>query len=373
MGPFAVLLVAAGQIPPPPILSGGPTEPMLQQWRPGEVRCGAAVEPFAVLPRSAEALAWPGLAPPPPVTLRFRIDASGRPLSVASTSSGYVPNGEDIVPSLVASRFASGAERSGCTVTYVAVRAAMEDAPLEALMDYYMSPSNGYLPRTGWDRIFASGTCTADPQPEPLLRAFPAFRTLPATPGAKSWTMLGFDLDRGGRPVRVHRIAGTGNAPLDSAAIDAVAKSRFTPGDRTGCRYPYWRAPGVLEAPESPSQASLRPADATCPAKLPFVRQPTLVFPQPYQRRSIEGWATIAFDVAPWGAIGNARVLDAEPSAEFGTAALAVIGAGTKATSGTGYTGCLEKVRFRMGEQAGLRINGTATQPGAAPSDLVID
>ena len=34
--------------------------------------------------------------------------------------------------------------------------------------------------------------------------------------------------------------------------------------------------------------------------------------------RAIEGWAVIAFDVAPWGGTGNVRVVASEPAADFG-------------------------------------------------------
>lgn len=344
---LAALVEIAAQIPPPPIVDG-PRTPELQMWMPGEARCGGSVERFELLRRPWNALSWSPDAPAS-VELRFRIDPSGRPLGIVRTSTGFVPNSDDVIPSFAASHFAPGAERRDCTVTYRANRVPLADAPVADLISYTMTPNDGALPKAGWDRIVPPGTsCIAEPRPEPLVRAYPDFRALPATPGVKDWSMIGYDLDRRGRPVRVRLLTGTGNAALDRASAEAVARSRFTPGERTGCLYPYWRAAGTLAPPEMPTEASLRPAGATCPEPLPYARQPTLTYPDAYRRRSIEGWAVIAYDVAPWGEIGNIRVLAAEPSADFGEAAKAVVRNATKAASSTGYVGCVDRVRFRM-------------------------
>lgn len=69
----------------------------------------------------------------------------------------------------------------------------------------------------------------------------------------------------------------------------------------------------------------------------------------------------IAFDVAPWGQTGNVRVLAAEPAAEFGDAAQQIIRGAVKPPSPTGYTGCVERVRYI------IRDGGTAEPPPPPP------
>lgn len=371
------VLTAAFAMQSPMVVSNGlpvvGAQPALQLWRPGDVRCGASLERFTVVRRAANGLGWSS-APPAPLTFRFRIDASGRPLSVTRSAADPYMNGysDDIAPALVASRFAAGAERRDCSVTYTATRVALADAAAEELIAYNLAPISGALPQAGWDRILGSeATCARPPRPEPLLRAYPRFRAIPATPGARDWTMIGYDLDRNGKPIRIRRVAGTGNAALDSASATAVAGSRFAGGSRTGCVYPYWRAAGTLAPPEPPAEAALKPAGATCPEHLPFVRQPTLTFPAAYQRRAIEGWAVVAYDVAPWGAVGNPRVLAVEPSADFGEWALNVIRSATKAASNTGYVGCVDRVFFRMGDEARMKLDGEPIAPdsGVPPPD----
>jgi TonB family protein len=71
-----------------------------------------------------------------------------------------------------------------------------------------------------------------------------------------------------------------------------------------------------------------------------------LVFPENFRRRSIEGWAVIRYDVAPWGQTGNVRVAEAQPAAGFGDAARSIVQLSTRRPSAYGYTGCLELVRF---------------------------
>jgi len=42
---------------------------------------------------------------------------------------------------------------------------------------------------------------------------------------------------------------------------------------------------------------------------------PLMPFPSRFRRRAIEGWSEIGFDVAPWRATGNVRVLASTPAA----------------------------------------------------------
>jgi hypothetical protein len=56
--------------------------------------------------------------------------------------------------------------------------------------------------------------------------------------------------------------------------------------------------------------------------------------------------------VAPWGEIGNVRVLAAQPAAAFGLAAERGLRGARLAPGKQGLTGCIDTVRFRIGAQA---------------------
>lgn len=361
MSPVMSWLLAAAQAlpppaaPPPPVASL-PTPPAsvaprsLISWTPGAVRCaeGAAIARPARRPLGQ--LLWARIASLQPVTLRFAIDTAGRTLgighSVPATAWGA---GTDLGPALAATQFAPGAPRTGCTITYTPSVASFDRAPIADLMSYSLSPISGALPADGWARIQATGSCDAQPRPAALLRGFPDFRGLPHTPGVKDWSMVAFDLDARGHPRNAQVTHGTGNTALDAAASDAVARSRFTPGARTGCRYPYWMAPATIAAPPSPDLAGFADPAARCPSPYTYATAPRLTYPENYRRRRIEGWAIVRFDVAPWGEIGNATVLAAEPSEDFGTHALQVIRTARFAAAPAGRTGCVEAVRFVIG------------------------
>ena len=355
-------LAAATQAPPAPIVSVGATaQRVLIAWLPGEVRCGGAIVTATPMRRPLTSLLW---APNPslkPVSYGFDIDATGRTASIHRVgTSEYVIAGDDLAPSLAVTTFAAGAAHVGCSVTYVARQSGLGEAPIADLVSYTMTPLAGALPQEGWARVGGGGTCTDLPRPEVLVRAFPDFRSLPATPGVKDWSLVGYDLDAAGKPVNLRIVAATGNGPLSAAATKAVGQSRFAGGARTGCRYPYYRNPATLPAPPMPKEATYRPAGATCPGRHDWSTPPTLRFPEAYRRRAIEGWAVITYDVAPWGEIGNVRVAAAQPSDEFGREAMNVIRT-AKVPTTQGFVGCVDRVKFKM--PSGPATPGTATRP----------
>jgi hypothetical protein len=90
-----------------------------------------------------------------------------------------------LAPALAASRFAAGGKRTGCTITYTPRVTPLGQAPVADLIAYSLSPESGPLPQEGWARTRREGKCDTRPVPQPLLRALPDFRKLPATPGVK--------------------------------------------------------------------------------------------------------------------------------------------------------------------------------------------
>ena len=279
---------------------------------------------------------------------RFAIDAKGRPHSIERGEGEGQGLGPDIAPALAASHFPAGAERENCQISYAPKFDPLASAPLADLIAYSIHPTGQKLPREGWDRINTAGNCRDRPRPAPLLSGHPDFRKMKATPGARDWSLVAYDTDADGRPVNVRIAHGTGNDELDAAAIEAIRVSRFTGGARTGCLHPYWRSAGKLRAPERPAEEQVRPVDAVCPAKIEWATHPTTHYPPAYRRRAIEGWAIVAFDTAPWGEVGNVKVLDAQPSAAFGRQAINIVRSGRVAPSAQGASGCVETVNFLM-------------------------
>jgi TonB family protein len=269
----------------------------------------------------------------------------------------------DLAPTLAATRFAPAAARRGCSITYTPTSAPIDQAPIPDLMSYSVSPQNGPLPQAGWDRIRAAGNCLDEPRPQPLVRVLPDFTELPRTPGIRDWAMVDYDTDAQGRPVRASVSQTTGNKALEQGAVKAMRQSRFTGGARTGCRYPFWTRPAKLEAPAAPEEASFRSENTTCTRPYRYATKPRLTFPEAYRRRMIEGWAVISFDVAPWGEIGNLKVLAAQPSEDFGTQATQVLRSARFEASMAGMSGCIERVRFVMGPDGMRPLEGDAPQP----------
>ncbi len=384
---MSILLAAAIAItgpvqhaPPPPVVlhqrEAGPhavrvdrpQQQQLARWIMRPVFCDGSATPSGTVqavvrePDPQRFLTWTRLEPHRTLTLEFRIDASGRPLSIRKrtmSEADYVPNAQDIMPALAASRFVAGAERTGCVATFVVDAGAIADAAVADLMAYTMFPG-GAPPRAIWDRIIPAGSTCNNPAPDVLLRAYPAFRAMPDQPGYTTWSMTGYDVDRSGKPRNVRTLAGTNTPALDRASREAVAKSRFEPGARVGCFYPYYKNGTTLAPPPAPEEDAMRPAGATCPAERNWDRPPVLIYPAAYRRRSIEGWAIVTYDVASWGQTGNVRVVKAEPSADFGDAAAAMIRNATFKNGGSGFVGCVDRVLYV------IRKPGAPVSPGGA-------
>ena len=347
-------------LPPPIVAVGTDYVPAVASFEAGEARCNRGAEAFVrsepPLPQvTTVASATTG---PDPVTLRFRIDSGGRPLSIVeesrshSSGSPYVGS-RDLAAALAASRFRPGPERSGCTIDYEVTVKPVAEAELGTVyrvMALQPAPALGAR-RALFDRTVPPGSnCFTDPRLNVRLRAYPAFEEIPQAPGTLSFSFVGFDLDSTGQPRNVRLLASGGNAELDRQSLDAVRRSRYSPRAKTGCTYSYWRRQtDPLRPPPSPDPDSYRPAGASCPAEgLPWASMPALTFPPEFERRGIEGWALVRFDVAPWGGVGNVAVLAAEPAAAFGLQAARIVGGARKPPSARGYTGCVARVQFRL-------------------------
>jgi TonB family protein len=332
--------------PPPPDAA----QQRLQRWIPGDVRCGDTTFAGGTLRRPYTALSW-AMQQPAPRTYQFSIDRRGQAVSISNGAAAeWDSSTVDIAPSLAASHFAVTAPLGGCTVTYHADPRAFADAPVGDLVSYSITPLNGALPPAAWARIKPAGAdCDKEPRAQWLKVVLPDYLKLAGAPGARDWSLVAYDLDAHGHPIHLRQAIGTGNNALDRAALRAMSQSRQTQGPRRGCLNPFTRIATRLPAPADIDPQSLTPAGSTCPADAPWETMPALVYPANWQRRSIEGWAIVAFDVAPWGGTGNVRVLASEPSDDFGRAAVPIVSAARKKPSSSGLVGCVERVQFKMG------------------------
>ena len=351
----AVLATVPPSTTPPRIVMDGPgpnQESLLLKWTAGAATCAGVPQAMIEPPAPDLPLVWGGAAASVrPVDLSFAVDAIGRLHAIAGAEQGYVAFGDSLGAALAASRFPAGAPRRDCTIRFTPQAVPLAQVSAADAYAATILPA-GIRSKQLLDRTKPADTTCFAPAPAVRMRAFPDFKAMKATPGRPHWSMVGFDIDKEGRPVRIRTLGGSGQSELDRGSREAVAQSRFEPGERRGCLYPYRLAPAVLPAPPVPDRAALRPSGSTCPDKISWQTQPALVFPEAYRRRRIEGWAAVTYDVAPWGETGNVRVLAAEPAAEFGDRAAAIVKASKQAEQPKGYIGCTQIVRFAIGDKA---------------------
>ncbi len=305
-----------------------------------------------------------------PVTMAFNIDRTGRAIDIRVVEGGYVEAREaitvdpeegtlrvpantllaslttrDLMPSLRASRFASGTAHTGCRIIYTPEYVAADELTPHTIAAIGAAPGVRLLPPQ-LDRI-GGGDCNASRWPDALLAASPDWRKVSGLRGTRKWTWISFDIDAEGVPANVAVVASSGHEDLDAEARRAVGESRFAGGPRTGCVTSWWRNPLVVPAPSAPAPTSFA-GYRDCKTSRRWAVAPKLVYPQPYNERAIEGWAMLGFDVGADGAIGNLTVLAAQPSEEFARAGMAVLRSVRLEPSEAGQTGCIERVRFAM-------------------------
>jgi hypothetical protein len=349
--------------PAVPLIAAGPSSQTLDQWIPSAIHCGEKQLQVSAIVPIKPVLGWP-LSPQASAagqfSLDFAIDASGRPVAIVRSPVGSdMAYNSDLAPALAVSRFPAGQAHDTCHITFIRKQTPLTDASPTDLIAASINTS-ARLPRVATDRMHPSGSTCSNGLPAPLLRAFPDFTKLTPTIGQQNWSTIQFDIDASGKPVAVRIVAGAGAPEFGAAARKAVAQSRFSSGKRSGCLFSYWQNAAPLAPPPMPEKTVFAADGATCPTDNEWVTQPVLVFPDNYRRRGVEGWAIVGFDVAPWGATGNIRVLRAEPSADFGEAGMSVIRGATMAKSDRGYVGCVERVRYAMSEP---RRDGAAPTP----------
>lgn len=351
LAPTAQALPATPPTPPFVVEAAPSAARKMLLWRAGNATCVAADrESFAIQPAElAEPHPFPSPAPaaPPTFTLTFDLDADGRPFNIRSDAppaARYLAR--DLMPALRATRFAAGTEgAAGCRITYTASAEPFDALDLATLARYGAVPRQ-QLTQAAWQRI-APGDCRDNPRLAPLLRAYPDWRKIAARPGMRSWSYVRYDVDAAGTPVKIETAISAGDPELDAEVRAAIAQSRFAGGPRTGCGVVLWRDPGTIPAPPIPPVGT-HDENPACEIDDRWARAPQLTYPDPYRQRAIEGWAIVRFDVAPWGQIGEIAVLEAQPTTEFGDAAVNVLRNARFKPMAGGLSGCVDRVIFRM-------------------------
>lgn len=357
MSTLLLLAALSPQIPAPPVIVP-PIESrtVLIDFQPGKATCdGAPVS--ATLAQPVPTIAVMGSERTiAPFDLTFRIADDGRALGIATAPR--VPNGQyvtadDLQPALAASRFAAGQPRATCSIRYSAIAEPVADAPIALVFRYLALPrTNRYLDAAVSRRAReASPACFAGRPMVVLNQAYPDFDAIPQPAGALSMTVVSYDIDAAGKPQQVRTLVSDGNAALDAAGRDAIARSRYGRTERTGCTYPFYRRQATpLAPPPLPPVSDFRTNPACDEDGNRWTLPPRMTFPEPFRRRAIEGWAVVRYDVAPWGQTGNVTVLASEPAASFGEQARSIVQSARRRESSTGATGCIDRVIFRLPE-----------------------
>lgn len=224
---------------------------------------------------------------------------------------------------------------------------------MHALYAIASLPAAGTLPSELWDRLRpVTADCPHGPG-DPRQMNYPAFETIPQPPGTWSWSFLSYDVDPRGRPQRVRLIDSSGNPALDRASVTALAHDRFAPGPgHRGCTYHFYHSGQASEErpplpPETPEDTGEQAACRIDPKTIANLLDGS-AYPPAFSRRKIAGVAAVQYDTAPWGAIGNVRIIAAEPAEAFGDAARNAIANARVAENDVGHRGCVRRVRFRL-------------------------
>lgn len=348
--------------PAPPVAAGQPPvlriAPRSQFWiaEPGEVRCsGKVIRPVTLVRPEPTTTQWQ----PTQLVVKFRIDANGRAYSIqpqfksAKAEQAYntAAPAIDLEPSLAGSQFQTGAPQTACEVIYAshsveAAKASMQDKFLWATSAEGSRGDEADLT----EMLVGNSTCNR--QIYPRVVHFPPFDEMLSRPGLNGKVLLIFDVDGSGVPINTRIGASTADAEAAAASLEALGKSRFAPKALTAClKIDHQTNNDVIPPPPMFEAAALRPEDSDCLENgNHYLMVSDVPYPEGFERRSIEGWAIVRFDLTKDGAITNIKPLKAEPAAAFGIQAAGVVAAATP-IAGTGAKhGCVTRVVFKLPE-----------------------
>lgn len=350
-------------------------EAMVVNTPSAEARCdGVAVQPI-----QAEQFAPTAFSPSPRMgrigdgLMDFDIDADGRPLNIRPVQPSTAPVGAADSAALQAVlagwRFPAG-KRDGCRLTLSWRTQALAEAETADLMKLFaMGQTARPIREAVALRLGGEGADCGDRWGGrlPKLVSYPDFMTgrRPA-PGSRAWTVVRWNIDAEGKTTEVETLGSSGDADLDAETRRAISDSAARPGPaRKGCVANYYRWGQPLAAPPiTPAHQREDPLQ-NCPAEIGerFKARREPIYPAAFSQRSIEGWALIRFDIAPWGALGNVEVVESQPAAAFGDDARRMVQNSTATPAFNAGVRCVVPVRYLMPESlpGGDASTGTAS------------
>lgn len=306
----------------------------------------------------------------------FSIAPTGRPLSIRPTRDGgfsrltFTADAE--TQAALASWTFPAQARVGCRMTVTYTPAPLAVAGPDILVRFYGAARPSGALRGAVERRLRGPGDDCDRPPALRTLAYPDFLASRPRAGARSWSALRWNVTADGITGSVETIGSSGDAVLDAEGRRAIGETTYRSGPRTGCLYNYWRVGPRLPAPPVNRDAPDDPLE-NCPESFGARFRPgVLTFPPAFQALGIEGWARIRFDAAPWGQIGNASIVEAEPAAAFGDQALQIVNSSRVEPSFEAGIRCVVPIIFRLpdeGQSLVARLPGsdTASPATAAP------
>lgn len=343
----------------------------LVSWQASDVVCGSeTVKPVRMeIPAAAIVRGTDPVEAAEPV-YHFRIDTYGRPLSIRADEASvfYMRTvSDDFEPALAGSRFPTAQAKASCIVRYVPHQTPLRDATAEQLLAI---PPDGDLTADEFSELLRRPGDTCATLPTPRNLAYPPLDQLPDVMGHLGGALVRYDVDATGATGGVEMLANSGPAELGPMVVQAIKESRYAAGAKHGCIAGFRVPPrGTLRPPPVPRDDPYLDPKHRCPregSKLVHVED--VPFPVPFQRRNIEGWGMIRFDVATDGSLENLETVLAEPAAAFGEQAKGVLLAGHADPVPTRLIGCIAKIRFALDDNAPLGVTGGKPDNPAAHS-----
>lgn len=347
--------------PPPPVVvrqgrMAGQVEDTRLRLPEAETTCnGVAISPvYSEALAAQQASAWD--ARDDDTVLSFSIAADGRTTDISPDDAPRTSFGA-LQAELAAWRFPAQ-PRQNCRLTVRWRVTPLAEAETPDLLNYFaVNRTTGPLRNAVAKRLGGPdadcGARFGGRRPEVV--SFPNFQKgRRPPPGGRSWSVTRWNIDAEGRATNVETLGSSGDADLDAEARRATAETRMLPGPaRTGCVYNVYRTGETLPAPPMPPEDQPEDPLQQCPPAVGdrFKARSNPAFPAAFSQRSIEGWAKVRFDIAPWGQIGNVSVIEAQPAAAFGEDALRLVQTSQATPGFEAGVRCVVPVRYRLPDE----------------------
>lgn len=290
----------------------------------------------------------------PDEILTFTVNAEGRALDIRRLTSSFA-DADAVIAAFAGWRFEAGSPIAGCRVSIPTRRAPIQQAGRATLFEIIAFERRN-TPSAVREAVSKAGSCGAGARRLPKTIAYPDLRRFNGRDLNPAWAGVVYDIDADGMPRNVRVDSQGGDPALADGAAAAVAASRYLPGKPVEACYGTFAAePRETPAPSRPKTVTALPegekAANDCPVTREQLNLPAFKnYPRAYAARKVAGWAYLRFDVAPWGQIGNIQVVDSQPSAAFGQAALSMLWTARPKPPAEGYRGCILPVIYNIPE-----------------------